>query len=216
VPVLDERFRAQLEDVEQLILSEVNVKELEYLDDTAGVLVKKIKPNFKALGPRYGKLMKQIAARINAFDQDEIRRIEQEGKVHLDVEGQELEITLGDVEILSEDIPGWLVSNDGMLTVALDVTVTDDLRQEGIARELINRIQNLRKDKGFEVTDKIELQIEKHDAITDAILNNNDYICSETLATNLCYIDEIPSDDKVSVDLAEDLKTNVHIKRKPK
>ncbi len=216
VPMLDERFRAQLEDVEQLILSEVNVKELEYLDDTRGVLVKKIKPNFKALGPRYGKLMKKIAARISSFDQDEIRRIEQEGKVHIDVEGQELEITLGDVEILSEDIPGWLVSNDGMLTVALDITLTDELRNEGIARELVNRIQNLRKDKGFEVTDKIELQIEKHDDITNAILNNNDYICSETLATNLCYIDEIQSDEKVSVDLAEDLKTNVQIKKKTK
>ncbi len=214
VPVLDERFRAQLQDVEQLILSEVNVKELEYLDDTSGVLVKKIKPDFKALGPRYGKMMKHIAARINSFGQEEIRQIEQEGRIAIEVEGQELEITLGDVEILSEDIPGWLVANDGMLTVALDITVTDELRNEGIARELINRIQNLRKDKGFEVTDKIELKIEKHDNLTDAILNNNDYICSETLASDLCYTDEINDDGKVHVDLTGDLKTHVLIKKK--
>ncbi len=214
VPVLDERFRTQLQDVEQLILSEVNVKELEYLDDTAGVLVKKIKPSFKALGPRYGKMMKKIAARISSFDQDEIRRIEQDGKITIGMEDQELEIALSDVEILSEDIPGWLVANDGPVTVALDVTVSDELRQEGIARELINRIQNLRKDKGFEVTDKIELQIEKHDKITDAVVNNNEYICSETLATNLCYTDEIKENGKVSVDLGEDLTTHILIKKK--
>ena len=214
VPVLDERFRTQLQDVEQLILSEVNVKELEYLDDTAGVLVKKIKPNFKALGPRYGKMMKKIAGRISRFDQDEIRRIEQDGKITLEVEEQELEIALSDVEILSEDIPGWLVANDGNVTVALDITVTDELRQEGIARELINRIQNLRKDKGFEVTDKIDIQIEKHDNITDAVVNNNEYICSETLATNLCYTDEIKENGKVLVDLGEDLTTHILIKKK--
>ena len=214
VPVLDERFRTQLQDVEQLILSEVNVKELEYLDDTAGVLVKKIKPNFKALGPRYGKMMKKIAGRISRFDQDEIRRIEQDGKITLEVEEQELEIALSDVEILSEDIPGWLVANEGNVTVALDITVTDELRQEGIARELINRIQNLRKDKGFEVTDKIDIQIEKHDNITDAVVNNNEYICSETLATNLCYTDEIKENGKVLVDLGEDLTTHILIKKK--
>ncbi len=213
VPVLDEHFRSHLEDVEQLILSEVNVKEMEYLDDTTGVLVKKIKPNFKALGPRFGKMMKQVAAAINGFSQEEIRNMEQNGSVVLNVDGREEEIMLEEVEIISEDIPGWLVANEGKLTVALDVTITNELRDEGIARELINRIQNIRKDKGFEVTDKIVLQVEKHDTISDAILNNNDYICSETLASQLCYVEQIAHDGKIAVDLGNELQTFVFIKK---
>jgi len=216
VPVLDERFRNKLRDVEQLILSEVNVKELEYLDDTAGILVKKIKPNFKALGPRYGKMMKHIAAAIGKFSQEDIQHIENEGKTTLHIDGQMLEITLDDVEIMSEDIPGWLVTNEGNVTVALDITITETLRNEGIARELINRIQNLRKDKGFEVTDKIDLQVQKHEQITDAVLNNNEYICSETLATNLCYVNDITDHDKVAVELADDLQTFVLIRKQNK
>ena len=214
VPVLDEHFRQQLEGVEQLILSEVNVKEMEYLDDTSGVLVKKIKPNFKSLGPRYGKMMKQIAARINQFTQEEIRQVEQSGAMELTIDGQTIGIGLDDVEIMSEDIPGWLVASEGKYTVALDITITGTLRNEGIARELINRIQNLRKDKGFEVTDKIEVQVQKHRDITDAVFNNNDYICSETLATNLCYVDQIQWEDRVAVDLTEDLQTYVSIRKK--
>ncbi len=213
VPVLDESFRSQLEDVEQLILSEVNVKEMEYLDDTTGVLVKKIKPNFKALGPRFGKMMKQVAAAITGFSQEEIRSMEQNASASLIIDGRKEEITLEDVEIISEDIPGWLVANEGKLTVALDITITNELRDEGIARELINRIQNLRKDKGFEVTDQIVLQVEKQDAISDAILNNNDYICSETLAEQLCYLEHIDHNEKVVVDLGEDLQTFVYISK---
>ncbi len=213
VPVLDEKFRKQLQGVEQLILSEVNVKELEYLDDTAGVLVKRIKPNFKTLGPKFGKLMKQIAGEIEKFSQDDINFFEKNEKKELLVDGQNIEILISDVEILSEDIPGWLVISDGGLTVALDVTITEHLRQEGIARELINRIQNLRKDKGLEVTDKIELSVEKHNQISDAILNNNDYICSETLAVNLNYAESIQNSDKVMVEIVDDIKTYVLINK---
>ncbi len=216
VPVPDQHFRSQLQEVEQLIRSEVNVKEIEYLDDTAGILVKNIKPNFKSLGPRYGKLMKQIAARIRDFSQEEIRQMEEEGKATLVIDGQSIEITSGDVEIVSEDIPGWLVANEGNNCVALDVTITDELRNEGIAREIINRVQNLRKEKGFEVTDKIDLQIQKHDAITHAILNNNEYICSETLAVNLCYTDDLDDAERVAVDLTDELKTYVLIKKSNK
>ncbi|MFO7979048.1 MAG: isoleucine--tRNA ligase [Bacteroidales bacterium] len=212
VPVLDESFRHHLQGVEQLILSEVNVKELEYLDDT-GVLVKKIKPNFKTLGPRYGKMMKQIAAAIGAFGQDQIAQLENEQQMTLSLDGQQIEITLNDVEILSEDIPGWLVANEGNLTVALDVTISEQLRQEGIARELINRIQNLRKEMGLEVTDQIEVFVEKQDTITEAVLNNNEYICSETLATRLIYSNSIDDSRKTAVELTDDIQTHVLIEK---
>ncbi len=213
VPILDETFRKQLLDVEQLILSEVNVKEMDYLDDTAGILVKKIKPNFKSLGPRYGKMMKQIAAMIVAFTQDDIQAMENTGEARFEIDGQEIHVTLDDVEIMSEDIPGWLVANEGKITVALDVTITDELRNEGIARELINRIQNMRKDKGFEVTDQIVLQVEKRNEINDAVLNNNDYICSETLAVQLCYVDSIDDDQRQAVELGENLQTFLSIRK---
>ncbi|MFO7874193.1 MAG: isoleucine--tRNA ligase [Bacteroidales bacterium] len=213
VPATDIHFRKQLQNVQELILTEVNVKQLEFLEDTSGVLVKKIKPDYKALGPRFGKMMKKIAAAINQFTQEDIQKLEQEKQTVLLIDGQEVTIGLDEVEIISEDIPGWLVANDGNITVALDVTITDELKQEGIARELINRIQNLRKDKGFEVTDKIVLQVEKQDTITNAILNNNDYICSETLATELAYVDRIDSEEKVALDLTDDIQTHVFIRR---
>ncbi len=213
VPILDETFRKQLLDVEQLILTEVNVKEMEYLDDTAGILVKKIKPNFKSLGPRYGKMMKQIAAAITAFTQEDIQELENTGEARFEIDGQEVHVTSGDVEIISEDIPGWLVANEGKITVALDVTITDELRNEGIARELINRIQNMRKERGLEVTDQIVLQIEKRNEINEAILNNNDYICSETLAVQLCYVESIDDDQRQAVELGEDLQTFLSIRK---
>ncbi len=213
VPVLDEKFRQQLSGVEQLILSEVNVKELEYLTETAGVLVKKIKPNFKSLGPKFGKLMKQISAAIAAFSQEEIAIIEERGSYTIEVDNQPIVLETDDVEILSEDIPGWLVATEGRITVALDITITDELKQEGIARELINRIQNLRKEKGFEVTDKIELSVEKHSQITDAILNNNEYICSETLAVKLNYADVVEDALKVQIDITDDITTFVSVEK---
>jgi len=211
IPVLDKKFERQLHDVENLILSEVNVKELEYLQDTSGVLVKSIKPNFKTLGPKYGKMMKQIAAAVNAFGQDEIVKIEQEGRYMLEIEGQEVEILLTDVDIITQDIPGWLISSMGNLTVALDVTLTPELVEEGIARDLVNRIQNLRKDKGFEVTDKIRLKIEKNPEISNAIQNNFDYICSETLAESLDLTEELTDGNATRVELADDLAAKLLI-----
>jgi isoleucyl-tRNA synthetase len=213
VPVLDEKFRVQLQGVEQLILSEVNVKELEYLTETTGVLVKKIKPNFKTLGPKFGKLMKQISAAIAGFSQEEIAIIEEQGSYTIELDNQQVKLGNEDVEILSEDIPGWLVATEGRITVALDITITEELKQEGIARELINRIQNLRKEKGFEVTDKIELYVQKHSQITDAIINNNEYICSETLAVKLNYADVVEDASKAEVEISEDIKTFVSVQK---
>jgi isoleucyl-tRNA synthetase len=190
IPVSGDHIKDQLEKVSGLILSEVNVKELEYLDESAGgFLVKKIKPNFKTLGPRYGKLMKEIAVAVAGFTQDDISRIETEGQYNLQIGSETVEMNMEDVDIITEDIPGWVVANQGTLTVALDITVTEGLWQEGIARELVNRIQNIRKDRGFEVTDKITLQIQKNDLIETAILNYNNYICSETLADSLIVSD---------------------------
>jgi isoleucyl-tRNA synthetase len=213
VPVLDSRTKTQLEGVEQLILSEVNVKELEYLTETAGILVKKIKPNFKTLGPKYGKLMKQISAIIAGYTQEDIANIENTGSAEHAVDAEKVILGLEDVEIMSEDIPGWLVASEGTITVALDVTITPRLKEEGIARELINRIQNLRKEKGLEVTDKIELSVQKHNEISEAILNNNEYICSETLAIKLNYADVLETVEKTEVDIADDIKTFVSIQK---
>lgn len=213
IPVLDKKFERQLHDVEDLILTEVNVKELEYLQDTSGVLVKSIKPNFKTLGPKYGKMMKQIASAVNAFGQDEIVKIEQEGRYMLEIDGQEVEILLTDVDIITRDIPGWLISSMGNLTVALDVTLTPELVEEGIARDLVNRIQNLRKDKGFEVTDKIKLTIEKNPEISNAIQNNFDYICSETLAESLDLTEELTDENATRVELADDLAAKLLINK---
>ena len=207
VPALDGHLQKQVESVKNLILSEVNVKELEFITNEAGILVKKIKPNFKLLGPKFGKLMKQIAAAITEFSQSDINQIELKGVYSLDMEGKKIEIALSDVEILSEDIPGWLVTNTGSLTVALDITITEKLREEGIARELINRIQNIRKDSDFEVTDKINLKIEKNDKINSSINNNITYICTETLAVKLELVDKIDSVDSVNVELANEIST---------
>ncbi len=213
IPLLNDKFGQQIKSVENLILSEVNVKELEFISDTTDILVKRIKPNFKSLGPRYGKLMKKIDKAISDFTQEDIKKIEENPPYEMDIEGQKVVLDTGDVEIFSEDIPGWLVTNEGNLTVALDITISDRLRQEGIARELINRIQNLRKEKGFEVTDKIEIFIRKQNEITDAIVNNIYYICSETLAANLNYEENFQHESMVEVDLAENIKTFVSVER---
>jgi len=213
VPAQDKHFEKQLRSVEELVLSEVNVKELEYLDNGAGILVKKIKPDFKKLGPKYGKMMKKIAGAINSLSQDDINKIEQEGGINIEVEGQSLEILAGEVEITTQDIPGWLIANLGNLTVALDVTVTDELRQEGIARELINRIQNIRKDKGFEVTDKIRLQVEKMQDLDKAIENNFSYICSETLAESFDMVEHIDDSDKLKIELTDEINTYIKIEK---
>ena len=213
VPILDEKFKRQLEEVEDLILSETNVKELEYLMDTSGVLVKSIKPNFKTLGPKYGQLMKQIAAAVNQFSADDINEIESKGVKELAIEGQGITLELADVEILTQDIPGWLVISEGGITVALDITLTPELTQEGMAREFVNRIQNLRKESGLEVTDKIYLKILQHSEINEAINNNKNYICSETLAGKLDLVEELKQNEGISVELENDITTVISIEK---
>lgn len=213
VPVSDPRFAAQLHLVENLILSEVNVKKIDYVTDAAGILVKRIKPNFKTLGPRYGKLMKEISQAIAAYTQEDIRKIETEEQALLMIGGQEVEIRLEDVEIITEDIPGWVVTSAGSLTVALDVNISEALYHEGIARELVNRIQNLRKEKGFDVTDKIILEIESQDDILPAINGNINYICTETLSETLELVGQITHEDAKQVELTEELNTKIRISR---
>ncbi len=180
IPVLDAQFQTQVELVQELILSETNVKEIEFITDTTGLIKKKIKPNFKALGAKVGKDMKVVTAAIQALDQQELAQLEKEGTLQL----KDLPYAVGleDVEIIAEDIPGWQVTNSGKLTVALDITITNELKEEGISRELINRIQNLRKELNFEVTDRIKIYLQDDDYIRDAVMNNKEYICNETLA----------------------------------
>jgi isoleucyl-tRNA synthetase len=212
IPVLDEKFKRQLRDVEKLILSEVNVKSIEYLTEDSGILVKKIKPNFKSLGPRYGKLMKQISAAINKFSQEDIKKLEQEKEYKLEIDGQEVTIGLDDVEISTQDIPGWIVANQGNLTVALDITITPELRNEGLARELVNRIQNLRKDMGLEVTDRIKLTIEKNDDTFDALNSFKDYICSETLA-EIEFVDKLEGEDVRNLELIDNIEVVLKLEK---
>ncbi len=212
IPMMDEKIKHQIEAVKNLILSEVNIKAIEYIDNSAGILVKKIKPNFKTLGPKYGKLMKQISACVVAFTQEEINAMENTGKAQLLVENETVELEMTDVEILTEDIPGWVLSSSGNITVALDVTLTSELVDEGIARELVNRIQNLRKDNKFEVTDKIIVEVEKHHKIITAIQNNYYYICSEILASSLSLSEQIFT-DKISVEITEEITIFVSIKK---
>jgi len=213
IPLMSDHVRNQVESVKNLILSEVNVKDLEYISDTAGILVKKVKPDFKKLGPRYGKMMKTLAEMLTTIDQASIAELEREGKITLMVNGQPAEIFTDDVEIQSEDIPGWHVANQGSLTVALDVNITPELWKEGIAREVINRIQNLRKDKGFEVTDKIEVEIESHEEINEALNKNVSYICSEILAEKFNIVPGIETEDKVLVGLTDTIATSISIRK---
>ena len=212
VPVLNKSFKSRFEAVKNLVLSEVNVKEVEYIDDTTGILVKTIKPNFKTLGPRYGKMMKQLSAAIRGMSQEDIGSFEASGVKDIDIDGEIVNLTLGDVEIISEDIPGWLVANEGQLTVALDVTITDELRHEGIAREFINRIQNLRKESGFDVTDKISVTIENLEEISEAVRKYSNYIASQTLASHieLSSIDETKEVNRVEID---ELTVRIRISR---
>lgn len=194
IPVVDAHQQSSIEAVKNLILNEVNVKELKFVDNTAGILVKKIKPDFKKLGPRYGKIMKALAAAIQEMSQDDINSFEKSGAYSLTVSGQEVSLERADVEIISEDIPGWLVANEGRLTVALDITVTDDLRKEGLARELVNRVQNLRKSSGFDITDKIHISILSQEEMNAAIQDYKDYISNQVLAESIEIMDEAISD----------------------
>ena len=212
IPVLNKHFKDVVKAVEALILSEVNVKELEYITEDSGVLVKKIKPNFKSLGPKYGKLMKQISAQIQQFGQDEIKNLEDLGKIKFVIDNQEVIIDLEDVEIGTEDIPGWSVATQDHLTVALDMTLTPELISEGLTRELVNRIQNLRKDKGLEVTDRIVLTIEKSDSTNAAFEKFKDYICSETLA-RMIITEKLEGDSIEKVELVGGISVNLILEK---
>ncbi len=199
IPVVDEEQKKNISAVESLILSEVNVKELHFVDSASDMLVKRVKPDFKKLGPRYGKIMKQLAQSIQEMDKLRISELETNGSVLLMVDGQEAVITTDDVEIISEDIPGWLVGNEGRLTVALDITLNADLQKEGIARELVNRIQNLRKAKDFEITDRIIIRLSSNPAFDEAIMANSDYIRNQVLADEIVIVDE-QLEDQIEID----------------
>ncbi|MDB0600525.1 isoleucine--tRNA ligase [Tenacibaculum maritimum] len=200
IPVLDATQKEEILAVSELIKSEVNVKEIELLDDASGILVKQIKPNFKALGPKFGKYMKLVSSKIQGFSQADIVEIEKEGEISLEINEKIITLELADVEISSKDIEGWLVANSEGLTVALDVTITDDLRKEGIARELVNRIQNARKESGFEVTDKIKLSLLKYQDLQESVSVNETYIMSETLTKELVFVDELKNGTEIEFD----------------
>ncbi len=210
IPILDETQRAEIEAVSDLIKAEVNVKEIELLDDASGVLVKQIKPNFKALGPRFGKDMGLISKEIQGFTQEQINELDAKGELKLVISGKSITLSLEDVEISSQDIPGWLVANANGITVALDITLTEALKNEGIARELVNRIQNIRKDSGFEVTDKIKVQLQHHPILAQAITENENYIKSETLTESLVLENEITEGSEIEFD---EIKTRILISK---
>jgi isoleucyl-tRNA synthetase len=212
IPILDEKFKSQIDKITDLILSEVNVKTLEFMTEDSGMLVKKIKPNFKTLGPRYSKLMKPIAEAITNFTSADIKSLEKNASYKLLINNEELMIDLDDVEIFTNDIPGWLIASQGPLTIALDITITEELRLEGIARDIVNKIQSIRKDKGLEVTDQIEIEILKQESTEEAINNNYSYICSETLAQSLKLVDtELQGAE--SVELSDDLTVVIKIEK---
>ena len=200
IPVLDAVFKAEIEAVSDLIMAEVNVKEIVLLDDASGVLIKQIKPNFKTLGPRFGKDMGLISKEIQSFTPDQINELDKQGALNITIAGNIVTLSLEDVEITSQDIEGWLVANANGITVALDITISEELKKEGIARELVNRIQNLRKEAGFDVTDKIKVSVQKNDKINQAILDNQEYIKSETLTAELVLEDRIENGTIIEFD----------------
>ena len=212
IPVLDPVVKEHIEAVRSLILSEVNIKDLEFIEDTTGVITKRIKPNFKTLGPRYGKQMKQISALVAAFSQADIAQLERTDSWTTEIDGVKIEATAADFDITSEDMPGWLVTTEGKLTVAMDITLTDELRKEGLARELVNRIQNIRKDSGFEVTDKIRVTFEKNDALRAAVSAYRDYIASQVLAVEILETESLTDAAAQELDL-DDMTVKVLVKR---
>jgi isoleucyl-tRNA synthetase len=197
LPVIEGSFAKRIRLVEDIILAEVNVKAIEYIDDTSGVLVKKVKPNFARLGKQYGPKLKEVSAVINTFTKEDIKTVERESKI---LKGG-FDISLEDVLISSEDIPGWSVASEGGITVALDITITDALRKEGIARDFVNRVQNLRKDMGLEVLDKIGIEVERDgEVVTAALTEHRDYISTETQALSLDLKDRLPEATEVDMD----------------
>jgi isoleucyl-tRNA synthetase len=213
IPLLSADMQQQIEAVKPLILSEVNIKEIEYLTDENNVLVKKIKPNFKTLGPKYGKIMKSIASAIEKFTQDDITVIETTGKYVIMIDGQHVSLSLDDVNIFTQDIPGWVVVNEGNLTVALDITLTKELLEEGLARELVNRIQNFRKESNLDVVDKIKITLQHHPEVDAVASNFKEYICRETLCEALILTDEIVDKKKIRLDLIEGIEMDILIEK---
>jgi len=208
VPVADKTQRERIAMFKDIVLSETNVKELNFADDGSSVLVKKVKCNFRTMGKKFGGLMKAVAAQVAQFSQAQINELESKGEYVIDVDGQNLTIELVDVEVISEDIPGWLVSNDGNLTVALDIEITDTLRKEGMARELINRIQNMRKDSGLEITDRIKVTIAPCEQTDEAVAEFGNNIKSQVLADEIT----IAGNDGQMVDI-KDFKLNIKIEK---
>jgi isoleucyl-tRNA synthetase len=213
VPVLNPHFQEQFDAVKNIILAEVNVKEVEFLTDTSGIISKKIKPNFKTLGPKYGKLMKQIAGAINQMQQTDISEFEKSGSLEITVGDEKIALALEDVEIQTEDIPGLTVATEGQLTVALDINVTEELKQEGIAREFINKIQNLRKESDFEVTDRINITIEKHPDFDNAVQNHKEYICAQTLANQLELVDNLNDAGAKAIEIEKDVMVQILVEK---
>ncbi len=210
IPILEDNQRAEIEAVSDLIKAEVNVKEIVLLDDASGILVKQIKPNFKTLGPRFGKDMGLIAKEIQGFSSEQINKFEREGSIGIVIAEKSINLSLEEVEISSQDIEGWLVANSNGITVALDISISEELRQEGIARELVNRIQNIRKDSGFEVTDKIKVQLKRNGDLEEAILKNETYIKSETLTDSLVFVDDLENGIEIEFD---EIKTRIVINK---
>lgn len=210
IPVVDNHQREAIEAMSELILGELNVKEIQFVDNEAGVLVKRVKPDFKKLGPKYGKMMKQVANAIQGLSQQEIAKLEKDGQLELNIDETIATVDSADVEIISEDIPGWLVANEGNITVALDITLTNELRQEGIARDIVNRIQNIRKSRNYDITDKISLVFDHNEATDDALGTYRDYISRQVLATTL-NIDNIDKDEEVETLDLDGINVNVKI-----
>jgi len=209
IPINTPKMQQQIETVKDLIMAEVNIKGIEYLNDDNNILIKKIKPNFKTLGPKYGKIMKAIAIAVSEFSQTDIARIENEKEINLSIEGQDVVLTLEDVEISTDDIPGWIVATEDTITVALDSTITDELRHEGIAREWVNRIQNIRKESNLDVMDKINVSVSYHPELEEVLRTHKNYICSETLCNNLQLIPDFRSD--LQVELSDTITVNIRV-----
>ena len=200
IPVDNQQQKEEILAVADLIKHEVNIKEIQLMEDASDILIKQIKPNFKTLGPKFGKDMRFVAAEVKNFTQEDINKIEKDKNISIEINGKNIILDLSDVEITSKDIEGWLVANDGALTVALDVTITEDLHKEGVARELVNRIQNARKDAGLDVTDKIKLTVLNFENLQSSINENKEYIMSETLTTALVFVDELENGTEIEFD----------------
>jgi isoleucyl-tRNA synthetase len=199
IPVLNPTMKDQIEKIEELVKAEVNVKKVEYITGTEGIINKKVKPNFKLLGSRLGSKMKAATAKISQLNQDEITWLEKDGKVEVDINGEQIQISLDEVEIVAEEIPGWSIASRGNLTVALDVRLTDALKKEGDAREFINRIQSIRKEKGFELTDRIFVTLADNNEIKGSLNEFKKYICAEILADNIEFVPDLQDGTPIEV-----------------